>query len=329
MKVVGKGTFGDVFQAYNEVTGEVVAIKKVFQDRRYKNRELQIIKELNHPNVVRLLEYYYTPCENKPDDVYLNLVMDFIPETLYRIKRKFEKINTAIPPPIVKLYAYQMFRALAYIHSVGICHRDIKPQNVLIDYKNHKLKICDFGSAKKLVKGEANIAYISTRFYRAPELIFGATDYTVAIDVWSTACVIAELVIFEPLFQGESSVDQLVEIIKVLGVPTKEQIRDMNPNQGPMKFPNIKPQPWTKVFGPNTDPLFIDLISKTLTYSPKERLNAVQALCHPYFDELRNLGFKIDGAPVAELHDFSRAELEYAGEYAAKLLPKGTKKRDD
>lgn len=115
-----------------------------------------------------------------------------------------------------------MFRGLAYIHAIGICHRDIKPQNLLVDPSTHILKICDFGSAKKLIKGEPNVSYICSRYYRAPELIFGCTDYNNIIDMWSVGCVIAELLLGQPIFPGESGVDQLVEIIKVLGTPTKE-----------------------------------------------------------------------------------------------------------
>lgn len=100
-----------------------------------------------------------------------------------------------------------MFRSLAYLLGVGICHRDIKPQNILVCPNTHALKICDFGSAKKLIKGEANVAYICSRYYRAPELIFGATQYTNSIDVWSIGCVIAEMILGEPLFPGESAVD--------------------------------------------------------------------------------------------------------------------------
>ena len=142
---------------------------------------------------------------------------------------------------------YQLFRALAYIHSLGICHRDIKPQNLLLDPATAVLKLCDFGSAKILVAGEPNVSYICSRYYRAPELIFGATDYTTNIDIWSTGCVMAELILGKPIFPGESGVDQLVEIIKVLGTPTREQIQSMNQNYTEFKFPQIKANPWSKV----------------------------------------------------------------------------------
>lgn len=91
----------------------------------------------------------------------------------------------SLPLLYVKLYLYQLSRALSHIHALGICHRDIKPQNLLVNPENQQLKLCDFGSAKALVKGEPNVAYICSRYYRAPELIFGSTDYTTAIDVWS------------------------------------------------------------------------------------------------------------------------------------------------
>lgn len=120
-----------------------------------------------------------------------------------------------MPMQLVKVYGFQMCRAIAYIHALGVCHRDIKPQNLLVDPASHVLKLCDFGSAKMLAPGESNIAYICSRYYRAPELIFGATEYTSAIDIWSVGCVLAELIIGRPLFAGESGVDQLVEIIKV------------------------------------------------------------------------------------------------------------------
>lgn len=193
-------------------------------------------------------------------------MLEFVPETVYRASRYFNKMKTTMPILEIKIYIYQLFRSLAYIHSMGICHRDIKPQNLLLDPASGVLKLCDFGSAKILVENEPNVSYICSRYYRAPELIFGATNYTTKIgkpnidmqasrvvanatdvDVWSTGCVMAELMLGQPLFPGESGIDQLVEIIKVLGTPTREQIRTMNPNYMEHKFPQIKPHPFSKV----------------------------------------------------------------------------------
>lgn len=154
--------------------------------------------------------------------------MPYVPETMYGLNKYYLKQKQYIPSILVKLYSYQIIRSLLYIHQIGICHRDIKPHNILVDPESNRVILCDFGSAKKLVKGEPNIAYICSRCYRAPELIFGATDYNNQIDMWSAGCVIAEMINSEPLFIGESAVDQLVEIIKVLGTPTKDQIMVMN-----------------------------------------------------------------------------------------------------
>lgn len=174
----------------------------------------QLVKEGRHPNIVHLQHCFYSSGA-KPEELYLNLVLEFVPETVYSVARQWQKSKQSLPILQVKLYVYQLCRALCQIHAFGICHRDIKPQNLLLDPTTHVVKLCDFGSAKILVPGEPNVSYICSRYYRAPELIFGSTDYTTAIDVWSAGCVAAELMLGAPLFPGDSGVDQLVEIIKV------------------------------------------------------------------------------------------------------------------
>lgn len=322
-QIIGSGSFGVVYQATVAETGEVVAIKKVFQDKRYKNRELQMMKEINHPNVINLRHHFYTNGE-KQDEIYLNCVMDYIPDTLSRVIRQYYKSKTSMPMLIVKLYSYQMLKALNYIHAIGICHRDIKPHNILVNPQNLQLKLCDFGSAKKLVKGEQNISYICSRYYRAPELIFGATEYSTQIDVWSTGSVIAEMVLGQPIFPGESASDQLVEIIKILGSPTKNQILAMNPEYDEYKFPMIKAYPWQKVFKNKiVSDDYIDLVSKLLTYEPNIRLTPINALLHPFFDELRDAKTKLPNGDVLpkDLFFFSDEERKLEGKIVDKLIP--------
>ncbi|KOS19408.1 Protein kinase gsk3 [Escovopsis weberi] len=278
-KIVGNGSFGVVFQTKLSPSGEDAAIKRVLQDKRFKK-----------------------------DEVYLNLVQEFVPETVYRASRFFNKMKTTMPILEVKLYIYQLFRALAYIHSQGICHRDIKPQNLLLDPNSGILKLCDFGSAKILVENEPNVSYICSRYYRAPELIFGATNYTTKI--------------------GESGIDQLVEIIKVLGTPTREQIRTMNPNYMEHKFPQIKPHPFSRVFR-KADANAIDLIAKLLEYTPTERQSAITAMIHPFFDDLRDPNTQLPDSrhgtgqlrDLPELFNFTRHELSIAPELNHKLVP--------
>ncbi|KAL0866152.1 hypothetical protein Bca101_045270 [Brassica carinata] len=290
--VIGTGSFGVVFQAKCLETEEKVAIKKVLQDKRYKNRELQIMRMLDHPNVVDLKHSFFSTTEK--DELYLNLVLEYI------------------------------CRAMNYLHRVvGVCHRDIKPQNLLVNNVTHEVKVCDFGSAKMLIPGEPNISYICSRYYRAPELIFGVTEYTTAIDMWSVGCVMAELFLGHPLFPGETSVDQLVEIIKILGTPAREEIRNMNPRYNDFKFPQIKAQPWHKV-----SPEAMDLASRLLQYSPNLRCTALEACAHPFFDDLRDPRASLpNGRALPPLFDFTAQELAGASvELRHRLIPEHARK---
>lgn len=320
-KVIGNGSFGVVFQAKLCDTGELVAIKKVLQDKRFKNRELQIMRRLEHCNIVQLKYFFYSSGEKK-DEVFLNLVLEYIPETVYKVARHHSKQKQTIPISYIKLYMYQLFRSLAYIHSLGVCHRDIKPQNLLLDPETGVLKLCDFGSAKHLVRGEPNVSYICSRYYRAPELIFGATDYTTNIDVWSAGCVLAELLLGQPIFPGDSGVDQLVEIIKVLGTPTREQIREMNPNYTEFKFPQIKSHPWQKVFRQRTPEDAINLVSRLLEYTPGARITPLQACAHKFFDELRDPNTRLpNNRELPPLYNFTEHEMKIQPELNGKLIP--------
>jgi glycogen synthase kinase 3 beta len=314
LKVIGHGSFGCVFLAKVLETGDIVAIKKVLQDKKFKNRELQIMKLLSksgndHPFILSLKSHFYSHSsdENWTDvdsgndmavssdsgtertgrdqttKIYLNLVLEYLPETLYSITKHYAKQKQVTPIEHTRIYMYQLARALAHIHSLGICHRDVKPQNLLINPETLTLKLCDFGSSKVLVGGEPNIAYICSRYYRSPELIFGSNDYTTIIDVWSFGCVLAELLLGCPLFPGATGVDHLVEIIKVLGAPNKDDLKRMNPNYQEFKFPNIRAHVFHTLFPANTDRNAIELVEQLLKYVPEKRLTAIETITKPFF----------------------------------------------
>ena len=265
------------------------------------------------------------------EEIYLNVVMEYMPETVYRVLKHYNKMKQPVPILLVKLYIYQSFRALAYIHSLGICHRDIKPQNLLVNPTNHHLRVCDFGSAKRLAAGEINVSYICSRYYRAPELIFGATTYDSAIDVWSVGCVMAELLLGQPLFPGESGVDQLVEIIKVLGTPTRDQIHSMNPSYSEFRFPQIRANPWPKLFRSKTPESAINLIAKLLVYNPEQRLKPLDAICHPFFEDLRNEKTRLpNGNKLPDLFNFQKEEISSVDpSIMDKIIPKWYKEQHD
>jgi glycogen synthase kinase 3 beta len=311
---IGSGAFGEVFLAKIISTKEKVAVKKVFQDKRYKNRELSIMKELDHPNLIFLKSYYYTKAPNHSDDeFYLNVVMDYVPQTLSSLISHNRNHETKFPDILLKIFSFQMLKGIGYLQSLGICHRDIKPQNILINPDDFTLKICDFGCAKHLIKGEPNIAYICSRYFRPPELVLGCTEYTTQVDVWSIGCVIAELCLDRPIFPGKSAKEQLYEIMKILGTPTKEELTNMNGKYKNLKLPKINAKPWATVFkNKNNDPLYIDLVSKLHVYEPESRLTPYKALCHPYFDDLRKSDVKLpNGKPLpSHIFKFKQSEID-------------------
>lgn len=320
-RVLGKGAFGVVYQATVQETGEVVAIKITALSHQRQDRELQILKELHHHNIVALKGAFMTG-EAGDADCKMNLVLECCKETLNHIiqhARSPGERSGGLQAPHVKLYSYQMFRGLSYIHSKAICHRDVKPQNLLVT-NDHVLKICDFGTAKRFVYGEANRAYVCSRYYRAPELILGAACYTTAIDLWSGGCVVVEMVLGFPLFMGKDGVDQLVEIIKVLGTPSASELQAMNPKYPAYEFQAMERIPWSQALQSPSLLGVDDLVGELLRYDPMARCPPLHICMHTLFDELRTPA--AGGKPRSDLFDFSEEELLYClPEERGRLLP--------
>jgi glycogen synthase kinase 3 beta len=155
-------------------------------------------------------------------------VSDYYPETLSTVLNFFRvsQKKAQLPPLLSKLYMFQLLRALAYLHSPMsmIAHRDLKPQNLLIDPDNHRLCLCDFGSAKRIENPlkEKSVSYIATRYYRAPELIMLCENYGVEVDLWAAGCVLCEMLRGgRVMFDGKSNADQLAKIMMLLGSPSE------------------------------------------------------------------------------------------------------------
>ncbi|CAE7425624.1 ASK1 [Symbiodinium natans] len=238
-----------------------------------KDREVQILKELDgHPNIVTLHGAFLSDegtSSNGQSGTRLNLVLEYLSDTLHRVIKHYNQTNSKMEAFYVKLYQFQLMRGLAFIHGRGIAHCDLKPQNLLLDGKSHTLKICDFGTAKRMIFGEPQRSYMVSRYYRAPELILGVTSFTTSVDLWSAGCVFAELILGQPLFTGKDGIDQLVQIIKVLGTPSTQQLRAMNPNYPEYEFtPSITPHPWEKVLRGWAPVHACDLVALMLTYDP-------------------------------------------------------------
>ena len=218
---------------------------------------------------------------------------------------------------LVQTFTYQLLRGLKYIHSAHVLHRDLKPNNILVN-RDCDLAICDFGLARMANESDADkdmTQYVVTRWYRAPELIMLAKDYTAAIDIWSAGCIMAELLSRRPLFPGADYVKQLEYIINYLGTPSKEDLEATSGNERASKYAaslgNGKCNNIPTYFA-HCNPHAVDLLMKMLTFNPKTRISAADALDHPYLADVRDR----DNEPVApspldttEFEDVEKADI--------------------
>jgi len=283
IRLIGQGTFGKVYEAIDEQKRRV-AIKRVEKSSNFISREVDILETINHPNCIKLLDVFYTyPDDDTSDKTWQNMVFDFYPHSLSSFLKKRKPSLR-----LTKLLFYQLCLSLSYIHSKRICHRDLTPNNILLSSRG-ELKLADFGSAKMLEADHVSMSYICSRYYRAPELLLGSSNYTTKIDVWSAGCILAEMLLGKPIFAGVDSQDQFVKIVLVLGSPSLADLWAMKKNyKQTLRFPKI-------------DPLYIgeilpeeegfdtaaDLLMSMLCYNPKNRLTIDEVLQHPFFDDIK------------------------------------------
>ena len=303
------------------------AIKRVPAQTEYKSRELEILRVVQHPNIVSL-RFFFDKKSSSDNKIYQNLVMECLPSNLQSEIKYYRQLKYTIPYPHMKAYTFQLARAMLYLHGFGISHRDIKPSNILVDPTNIRLKICDFGSAKKLEVNQPSVSYICSRYYRAPELIVGCSLYTTKIDIWGLGCVVAEMFLGKPIFQGSSPESQLKEIAKLLGPPPKVFFFKSNPNyRGNMYstklFSCTVEERFKQIFS-NSPPDAIDLLMKILVYDPETRASPRRVMAHPFFNELKSPEFKVyprgSTTPVdLSLFNFTEFELELLGSYKDEL----------
>mmetsp|Transcript_35708 Transcript_35708/g.85943 ORF Transcript_35708/g.85943 Transcript_35708/m.85943 type:complete len:368 (+) Transcript_35708:38-1141(+) len=307
-QVIGRGSCGVVFSAFVAETKEIVAVKRLVSTEEAISRELHFLRRLKHPNVVRLRRAFFSKSRESRKKL-LNLVMEYVPESGDTVIRHYRAMKTSMPAVLLRVYIYQTLRALAYLQLCRVCHRDIKPPNLLICGKTHTLKICDFGSAKQLTLTHAHASYVGARFYRAPELIFGAVDYSFSIDIWSLGCVMAEMMLLHPIFPGDSGITQLVEMMKILGTPTLNELHCMNCTSPTLKLPTTHPVPFESLFPLAYRPEGPGLCLEMLKYIPEKRVTTLQAMQHPFFDPLREPWAQISACrPLPNLFDATREE---------------------
>ncbi|KAG7966987.1 hypothetical protein I3843_08G076600 [Carya illinoinensis] len=291
LEKVGEGTYGKVYRAKEKATGNIVALKKT---RLHENeegvppttlREVSILRMLSHdPHVVRLIDVKQG--QNKEGKTILYLVFEYMETDLKKFIRSFRQTGESIPAKTVKYMMFQLCKGVAFCHGHGILHRDLKPHNLFMDPKTMMLKIADLGLARAYTVPIKKYTHeILTLWYRAPEVLLGSTHYSTAVDVWSVGFIFAELLTTQALFQGDSELQQLLHIFKLLGTPNDEMWPGVSNLTHWHEYPQWRPKHLSTAV-PNLDQDGLDLLSQMLQYEPSRRISAKKAMEHTYFNDL-------------------------------------------
>ncbi|XP_043484240.1 cyclin-dependent kinase-like 4 [Leptopilina heterotoma] len=291
LEVVGEGSYGVVMKCRHKETGQIVAIKKFLETeedihvRKLAFREIRMLRRLRHENLVNLLEVF-----RRRKRFYL--VFEYLDHT---VLDELETVGGGLGPDVSKRHIFQVIRGLHFCHSNNIIHRDIKPENVLVS-PNGVVKLCDFGFARFISQSnnESCTDYVATRWYRAPELLIGDNRYGKPVDVWAVGCLYAEMVTGDPMFPGESEIDQLHRITRILGAlcgkhqniigknATTRLLRRASVDES--QFGNYASRSLRNVF-PNWNSMAVDFITQCLRMDPEARPNCTNLLQHSLFQQ--------------------------------------------
>ena len=290
---VGEGTYGVVYRAKDQKGQEIYALKKIRLQAEEEGipstaiREISLLKELNHKNIVKLYDVLHTPKK-------LTLVFEYVEQDL---KKVIDGSNgNGLEIKTVKSYLYQLLKGIEYIHNHKVLHRDLKPQNLLVT-KDGIIKIADFGLARGYGIPVKNYTHeVVTLWYRPPDVLLGNKNYGTTVDIWSIGCIFAEMVIGKPLFMGKSESDQLKKIFKIRGTPSDSYASSLRelPQWGINdNVFDVNNEDNIKNYVSNLDAEGIDLLLKCIQLEPEKRISAEEALKHPFFDDIIPLMKKI------------------------------------
>ncbi|KAJ8341663.1 hypothetical protein SKAU_G00339540 [Synaphobranchus kaupii] len=283
IKKIGEGTFSEVVKTQSLKDGNYYACKTMKQpmdslEQANNMREVQAMKRLSpHPNIIQLHEIVFDE-----ETGSLSLICELMEMNIYELIRGRQY---PLPENKVKHYMYQLCKSLDHMHSNGIFHRDVKPENILI--RQDVLKLADFGSCRSMYTKPPHTEYISTRWYRAPECLLTDGYYSHKMDMWSAGCVFFEIISLNPLFPGSNELDQVSKIHDVLGTPEPSLLHKFKQSRAMrFDFPSRKGCGISQLI-PHCSSPNLSLLYQMLEYDPEQRISAKAALQHPCFRELR------------------------------------------
>ncbi|CAG5095135.1 Oidioi.mRNA.OKI2018_I69.XSR.g14048.t1.cds [Oikopleura dioica] len=304
---VGEGTYGVVYKSKYKLTDQLVALKKIRLEGEEDGvpatsiREICTLKELQHPNIVKLIDVIL-------DTTKVYLVFEYLYMDLKRYIDEQKTEKTRMDMGLTTSYAYQVCQAMDFCHSRRIIHRDMKPQNLLID-RGGLIKIADFGLARAYKIPFRPLTHeVITMWYRAPEIMLGKAIYSCPVDCWSVGAIIAEMLTNVAIFAGDSEIDQLFKIFRVLGTPTEDTwpgVSQLSENnlEFNLNFPIFPRGEWPNPQRFKIPAAAVDLVHKFLDFDPAKRLTAKEALDHPFFDRLNKTLFPGNKVPAVPYYD--------------------------
>ncbi|XP_068619410.1 cyclin-dependent kinase 20-like [Battus philenor] len=278
---IGEGAHGLVFKARHLLTGREVALKKILIKNLEDGIPINVMREIKALQLMRC-KYIIKLYDMFPRGMSLVLVLEYMCSGLWEMLHHNQQELTI---PRVKAYAQMLLKGTRYMHAHYVMHRDLKPANLLINHEGI-LKIADLGLARLYWPdgGRPYSHQVATRWYRAPELLYGARFYSEKVDLWSIGCIIAEMITKQPLFAGESDIEQLAIVLQHLGTPTEETWPGHTklPDYNKITFPESTPTPWQDLL-PDVGPEAIDLVRSFVLYDANKRISAKDALRHTWF----------------------------------------------
>ncbi|KAJ4901578.1 Protein kinase superfamily protein [Raphanus sativus] len=309
IKEVGDGTFGNVWRAVNKQTGEVVAIKKM--KKKYYSweecinlREVKSLSRMNHPNIVKLKGVI------RENDI-LYFVFEYMECNLYQLMKDRPKLFAESD---IRNWCFQVFQGLSYMHQRGYFHRDLKPENLLVS--KDVIKIADLGLAREINSSPPYTEYVSTRWYRAPEVLLRSYVYTSKVDMWAMGAILAELLSLRPLFPGASEADEIYKICSVIGSPTEQTwLEGLNlASVINYQFPRLSGVPLSSLM-PYASAEAVNLVERLCSWDPSNRPTAAEALQHPFFQSC----YYVPPSLRAKQSAGQRGTLEHQQQYVKRL----------